>query len=323
MQTIWKWKVWLIPLLILMVGLLFWPAQAGPSTKLNATDNMSENIGFVSYTDDADWTSDSSAHLLMGGVYGSNTVTSGDTGPLMIDTSGKLLVVDASSTTIATAIKAEDAAHVSTDAGIMALAVRDDTPPTSTGAAGDYVPLLTNATGELYTVDTAGNAILTTMDVDTGSIDTKLGTVGGAADVDGAVTVQLRYIGEAVDNLPAAVGSAAMAASMPVTIATDDTVQLPISNVAKGVAVAGSGQLLTCTLAATDYSATVVSSAVYRVTAVNGIIYLGVADVQAADSAVLWTIPAGDTQIITIPSGTALHYRSDAATVTGRLARIQ
>ncbi|MFH1616920.1 MAG: hypothetical protein ABIG61_17780, partial [Planctomycetota bacterium] len=96
-----------------------------------------------------------------------------------------------------------------------------------------------------------------------------------------------------------------------------------IANVTKGVAIAASGQLLTCTAAATDYSATVVASAVYRVTAVNGIIYLGIADVQAADSAVLWTIPAGDTQVITIPSGTALHYRADAALVYGRLSRIQ
>jgi len=53
--------------------------------------------------------------------------------------------------------------------------------------------------------------------------DTQFGAVGAASDVDGNVHGQLRYIGEAVDSLPAALGTAAMAASMPVTIASDDT----------------------------------------------------------------------------------------------------
>ena len=102
-----------------------------------------------------------------------------------------------------------------------------------------------------------------------------------------------------------------------------------LKSLSSGVTVEDSGQLLTCTLADITYYAGVTSSGTYRVTAVNGIIYLGIADVTI-DANILWTIPAGDTQIITIPAGIGdnpsvgegLAYRSDAALVYGRLARI-
>ena len=45
-------------------------------------------------------------------------------------------------------MKAEDSAAVSGDTGVMALAVRRDTP-TADGAAGDYVPLHVDSTGRL------------------------------------------------------------------------------------------------------------------------------------------------------------------------------
>lgn len=51
------------------------------------------------------------------------------------------------------ALKAEDAAHVDGDAGIMALAVRRDTRAASSGTTGDYEPLQTNALGELRVVN--------------------------------------------------------------------------------------------------------------------------------------------------------------------------
>ena len=63
--------------------------------------------------------------------------------------------------------------------------------------------------------------------------DTQYGAVGAASDVDGNVHGQLRYIGESVDGLETsatsidgkipAKGTALMAASTPVTLATDDT----------------------------------------------------------------------------------------------------
>ena len=44
MKRFYKWKAWIIPAVVLLVGLAFWPAQGGPSTKLNSLDNMADNI---------------------------------------------------------------------------------------------------------------------------------------------------------------------------------------------------------------------------------------------------------------------------------------
>jgi len=46
--------------------------------------------------------------------------------------------------------KAEDAVHASGDVGVMALAVRDDTPGPTSGAEGDYEALHTDALGALW-----------------------------------------------------------------------------------------------------------------------------------------------------------------------------
>lgn len=49
--------------------------------------------------------------------------------------------------------KAEDAAHVSGDAGVAVWAVRDDTLGVFSSTEGDYEPLHTDAQGRLYTTD--------------------------------------------------------------------------------------------------------------------------------------------------------------------------
>mgnify|MGYP001612758565 CR=1 FL=1 len=54
--------------------------------------------------------------------------------------------------------KAEDAAHVSADTGVMALAVRSNTAASTSGADGDYQPLITNTTGHLW-VDASGQTL--------------------------------------------------------------------------------------------------------------------------------------------------------------------
>jgi len=74
-----------------------------------------------------------------------------------------LLEIEGAVETIETCIKAEDVAHSSGDAGIMALCVRQDTQA-DFGANGDYCPMSINADGELR-VTTAGGS--TTMSVDT------------------------------------------------------------------------------------------------------------------------------------------------------------
>ena len=50
--------------------------------------------------------------------------------------------------------KAEDNVHASGDVGVMALAVRLDTPVTSSSASGDYEPLHLSAQGALWTTPT-------------------------------------------------------------------------------------------------------------------------------------------------------------------------
>ena len=50
--------------------------------------------------------------------------------------------------------KAEDSVHASGDVGVMALAVRTDTPATSSSGSGDYEPLHLSAQGALWTTPT-------------------------------------------------------------------------------------------------------------------------------------------------------------------------
>lgn len=72
--------------------------------------------------------------------------------PTGTNTLGNIHVLSIAPGTGATALgKAEDAIHASGDTGVMALAVRRDTPGTGVGADGDYVNLSTDGNGRLYT----------------------------------------------------------------------------------------------------------------------------------------------------------------------------
>ena len=84
-----------------------------------------------------------------------------------------------------------------------------------------------------------------------------------------------------------------------------------------------SGQKLTCTVADTDYTITVVAGARYAITAdTTGVIHLGIADITT-DEDIIWSIGPGGTIGIEIPVGyTTLHYGSDSAGTIGRLARL-
>lgn len=73
-----------------------------------------------------------------------------DQGALAVTDNGASLTVD--NATLESVVKAEDAAHVTGDAGIMVLAVRNDGGSVLAGADGDYVPLTTNNAGALRTV---------------------------------------------------------------------------------------------------------------------------------------------------------------------------
>ena len=82
--------------------------QVGDNSSSLTVDLSSE------YTDDADWSDGSSKHLMVGGLYGTNTITDGDTGPIAVNASGEVKVVqataanlnvtEASASTISTAV---------------------------------------------------------------------------------------------------------------------------------------------------------------------------------------------------------------------------
>jgi len=63
---------------------------ATDDVNVSAIKTSVELIDDAVYADDADWTDGSSKHVLVGGLYGSNTITSGDVGPLALDPTGAL-----------------------------------------------------------------------------------------------------------------------------------------------------------------------------------------------------------------------------------------
>ena len=115
--------------------------------------------------------------------------------------------------------KAIQSAQGTTDTGVPALVVRNDTLADLSGADGDYSPLQVNATGALYTtvdssalptgaatsaLQTAGNNLLTTIDADTSAL---AGAVSGTevqVDVVASLPAGSNKIGDVdVLSLPA------------------------------------------------------------------------------------------------------------------------
>ena len=63
---------------------------ANQATMITALQLIDDTV----YADDADWTDGSSKHLLVGGLYGSNTITSGDVGPIALAADGAVHIDD-------------------------------------------------------------------------------------------------------------------------------------------------------------------------------------------------------------------------------------
>ena len=136
--------------------------------------------------------------------------------------------------------KAIQSAQGTTDTGVAALVVRNDTLADLSGADGDYSPLQVNATGALYTtvdssalptgaatsaLQTAGNNLLTTIDADTSSL---AGAVSGTemqVDVVASLPAGTNVIGSVnivnsmtpVDFLDAGVFDASTGTNIPST----------------------------------------------------------------------------------------------------------
>lgn len=150
--------------------------------------------------------------------------------------------------------KAEDAAHVTGDYGIPAWAVRRDTV-TSGGADGDYVSLNVDSGGRLWThadnlvgittlgTKSAANSLPVTLASDevlpdtsggdlaaintaTAAVQTTVGATGDAAvstDTTGTLSGKLRGLVKwAAERMPASLGQKTKAASLPVTLASDE-----------------------------------------------------------------------------------------------------
>lgn len=128
------------------------------------------------YTDDADWTNDTSKHLLVGGVYQSSqhTVTDGDVSPLAVDANGNLRVNIMAGAGSGGTAQADDADFTDgTTQGTPAMGVYESTPSTVTdgdlGIVGitedrelkvkhtDAIPVTDN--GGALSIDDGGNTI--------------------------------------------------------------------------------------------------------------------------------------------------------------------
>lgn len=118
-------------------------------------------------------------------------------GTLSIDDGGGSITVDGTLTVTgigsgATDLgKAEDASHVSGDVGILALAVRRDTPTSAVNADGDYTALSTDSTGALRVTGGGGgtqyteDAVAATDPVGTALIMVRADTLAAVTSTDG------------------------------------------------------------------------------------------------------------------------------------------
>ncbi len=110
------WVVFVTLLVFYLVGVPLWDrlASAGPSTRLNATDRMSENIDYVTRLEDAAHSSgDTGVMLLTVRNNSPNSATSPTTGdyvPLQTDDNGNLYVGDSAVATLLTTMDADTGA---------------------------------------------------------------------------------------------------------------------------------------------------------------------------------------------------------------------
>lgn len=153
------------------------PLQVNASGSLKVAITAGAGSGGTSMTDDAAFTPGTTAITPMGAMFDDvapDSVNEGDGGVvrmsanrnlystirdaagnergLNVDANGAIAIGSIVPGTGATNLgKAEDAAHTSADVGVMALAVRRDTP-VSGAADGDYTTINTDANGRLHTI---------------------------------------------------------------------------------------------------------------------------------------------------------------------------
>ena len=118
--------------------------------------------------------------------------------------------------------KAIQSAQGTTDTGVAALVVRNDTLADLSGADGDYTPIQVNATGAVYTVLSAGTAVFGKLaansGVDIGDVDvTSLPSIPSGSNNIGSVGLEggTNAIGKLVANSGGDIGDVDVTSVIP------------------------------------------------------------------------------------------------------------
>ncbi len=185
----------------------------------NLSDGDAAHLSLLAdtvYVDDADWTDDTSKHLLVGGLYQSSpqTVTDGDVAPFLIDANGRLAISD----------------------GGGAITV-DGSLTVDLGANNDVT---VTGTVDLGATD---NAVLDNIALYTAGSETALELLDNAVDGN-YLNTNLNYAGT-----DAATGNGTAAGSLRVTVASDSTGVLSVDDNGGALTVDGT---VTANLSATD-----------------------------------------------------------------------
>lgn len=181
--------------------------------------------------------------------------TDGDYSPLIVDAAGRLHVALTPGAAASDLGKAEDAVHSSGDVGVMALAVRRDTPTSLAGADGDYIPVTTDSLGRLHTAPigpqtSGGLSIYKDLDVDENGANVKAsaGQVFGIHLTNVGLSSGVDYLYVKLYNKATAptVGTDTPVMTIPVKADASRDIEIP-----SGAAFA-SGIGIGCTTAAAD-----------------------------------------------------------------------
>ena len=112
---------------------------------------------------------DSSGRLEINAVVSLPLPSGAATAALQTAGNNLLTTIDADTSLLSGAVKNIQSAQGTTDAGLPALVVRNDTLADLSGADGDYTPLQVNATGALYTTVSTGSIDVTSIVPGTGA----------------------------------------------------------------------------------------------------------------------------------------------------------
>jgi len=177
-----------------------------------------ELIGDAIYVDDADWDG-SSKHMLVGGLYGSNTITSGDVGPIALAADGAVHIDDGGNT-----ITVDGTVAVNTISG-FATESKQPSLGTAGSASANVITVQGIASMTPLTVDLAGNNDVTiTSGTVTANAGTNLNTSALATHAkQDTIITHLSEIEGAVETIEAAVDTQMQVDVVAISAQSDGT----------------------------------------------------------------------------------------------------